>query len=84
MMNIAWKIGVNSQAMVLKGSEPGTAGVSGGAGEWDAPGLPPTPPVPGMQAATMRAIPKASRRGGPIRRRVGGRVTSTRPRWWFR
>ena len=32
MMNITWKIGVNSQAMVLAGSAPGFAGSSGGCG----------------------------------------------------
>jgi hypothetical protein len=39
MMNITWKIGVNSHARKLTGSAPGWAGVSGGCGVADGIGI---------------------------------------------
>ena len=61
-MNIAWKIGVKSQAIVLTGS-PGFAGSSGGGGVCvgvgeapatpEAPGWPVAPPAEGQAAAKV-------------------------------
>src|SRR4029078_11630400 len=76
MMNITWKIGVNSQARRLTGSAPGVAGVNGGAGVGDAP---PGPVAPGTHATTIGMIPKITS-AGRIRRRPGERVTGGRPR----
>jgi hypothetical protein len=74
-MNIAWKIGVKSQASRLTGSAPGEAGVSGGWGVGEAP---PAPGAPGTQAATTGMIAK-NRRPGSIRRTAGQDITRARP-----
>ena len=82
MMNIVWKIGVNSQATVLMGSTPGLAGSSGDA--WGVGvGLTAPEPVvapPGTHAAIASAMKSPMSSAGPIRRRVGEMVTSARPR----
>ncbi len=82
MMNIDWKIGVNNQAMVLTGSTPGLAGSSGGAGvgEGAAARRSRSASEPGTQAATTIARRIIRSSAGPIRRKVGERVTSAAPR----
>src|SRR5689334_1924978 len=57
-MNITWKTGVNSHAMVLTGS-PGFAGWSGGAGEWLGAGDAP-PDAPGAPLAAQPATTRTT------------------------
>src|SRR6185295_10015786 len=76
-MNIAWKIGVNSQARVLTGS-PGFAGSSGGAGEWvgvgdapEAPGAPLAAQPATTRTTSTRSATWAIRSHGSRRRSTG-------------
>ena len=78
MMSISWNTGVKSQAIRLSGS----VGVAGRvAGSAMPTGTAPDPDgrAPGMQALMTRASTTKNRSAGPIRRRVGGRVTGARP-----
>ena len=78
MMSISWNTGVKSQATRLSGSV-GVAGTSGGIGDADGTAPDPVVHAPGMQALMTRASTTKNRSAGPIRRRVGGRVTGARP-----
>ena len=54
MMNMTWKIGVNSQARRLIGSAPGCAGWRGGCGVGETCGAPDTPDAPGLGRGRAR------------------------------
>ena len=69
MMNMTWKIGVNSQARRLIGSAPGCAGWRGGWGVGETCGAPDTPDAPGSTGAahaTTTRTTSSSRAIAPI------------------
>ena len=80
MINMAWKIGLKSQARRLIGSAPGCAGVSGGWYDGDGEAPPELVAPPGAHATTRRT----TRIRNPIVpngiRRRRERVTSRTPR----
>src|SRR5689334_489831 len=63
-MNIAWKTGVNSQAIVLTGS-PGFAGWRGGAGVWVGAGVPDAPGAPDDAGTAQPTTTRTTRTRSP-------------------